>query len=87
MTPHVRVANTFWLRFRGLIGETDPERLSLLIPRCSAVHTFFMRVPIDIHFLDAEENELKVVHGAKPWRFYFGPPGTVSVLELPPRNS
>ena len=76
----LRVANTFWLRLRGLIGERDPERLSLLIPNCSAVHTFFMRVPIDIQFLDAKGEVLRTVH-AKPWRLYFGPPGTESVLE------
>ena len=87
----LRVANTFWLRLRGLIGETDPERLSLLIPNCSAVHTFFMRVPIDIQFLDAEGKVLQTVH-ARPWRVYAGPPRTDAVLERgrparSPRNS
>ncbi|MBV9493945.1 MAG: DUF192 domain-containing protein [Acidobacteria bacterium] len=77
----VRVANTWWSRFRGLIGDRDPR--PLLIPRCASVHTFFMHARIEIRFLDAEERVLRVVERAKPWRFYFGPRGTVSVLEVP----
>jgi uncharacterized membrane protein (UPF0127 family) len=78
----VPVAHTFRQRLVGLMGRRDD--LSLLIPRCSSVHTFFMRSPIDIVFLDAQGVALKVVTRAAPWRVFYGPRGTDSVLELPP---
>jgi uncharacterized protein len=47
-------ARSFRARLLGLAGISDlPPGLALLIPRCSCVHTFGMRFPLDITFLDA----------------------------------
>ena len=61
-----------------------PSSLSLLIPRCSAVHTWFMRSPIDLVFLDDDGLVLSIHEHAPKWRTYSGPRGTRAVLELPP---
>jgi uncharacterized protein len=79
---HAPVARTFFQRLIGLMGRRD--RLFLFIPRCAAVHTWFMRSPIDIAFLDEKSVVLRVEHEAGPWRVFSGPKGTRSVLELPP---
>lgn len=54
----------------------------LLIPRCSSVHTCWMRFPLDIWFLDEEGGPLAVRRGVPPWRFARHR-GATAVLELP----
>src|SRR6201999_4438090 len=50
----VHVARGFATRLLGLAGlRRLPEDRALLIPRCRSVHTFGMRFPIDVVFLDA----------------------------------
>ena len=65
------VAETFLERARGLIGRRglDSGR-GLLIPRCSCIHTFFMRFPIDAAFLDGEGRVVKTVRRVRPWRAF-----------------
>ncbi len=74
----VEQARTYWRRLAGLLAGGD----SLLIPDCAAIHTFFMRRPIDVVFLDDAHRVTATVE-AKPWRAYAGPKGTKHTLELP----
>lgn len=51
----VDVARGFWRRAVGLLDRRGlPEREGLLIPHCSAVHTFGMRFAIDVLFVNDE---------------------------------
>jgi trehalose synthase len=61
---------------RGAAGE------GLLIPRCSAVHTFGMRFALDLVFLDRDGRVRSVRRGVPPRRFV-RERGAVAVLELP----
>jgi uncharacterized protein len=76
------VAATALTRLRGLLGSggLDPGKGLLLRP-ASSIHTFFMRFPIDVVFLDRELEVRKVVPGLGPWRFA-GARGAKSALEL-----
>ncbi len=80
----VRVANTFGTRFKGLIGVTSlPMGQGLHLVPCTSVHTFFMRVAIDVLFLDADLQVIDISHDLQPWgmsRIYFS---ARSALELP----
>jgi hypothetical protein len=77
-----RVATSFALRFRGLMGVAElPPRSGLLLPRTSSVHTHFMRFPIDVVFLNAEWRIVSVVAALRPWRLAAAK-SAVSVLEL-----
>lgn len=79
----VRVAGNWIQRLRGLIGrEALEEGEGLLIPKCSSVHTFFMKFPIDILFLDRDRRVTGTVSRLIPGRFALGPWSTRSVLEL-----
>jgi uncharacterized membrane protein (UPF0127 family) len=78
------VARSAWRRLIGLIGVRDPERLFLLIPDCTMVHTAFMRSAIDILFLDREQRVVRIARSVAPWRMRFGPSTAAAVLELPP---
>ena len=77
------VARSFWARVKGLIGRRGlPPGRGLLILRCNAIHTFFMRFAIDATFYDREDRIVKVVHNIRPWRpFVWGGFRAVKVLE------
>jgi uncharacterized protein len=54
---------------RGLLGKRGlPEGEGLLLQPAGSVHTFFMRFPIDVVFLDAERRVLRVASSVAPWR-------------------
>lgn len=48
----------------------------------SSIHTHFMRFPIDVLYLDKEQQVVKIVAALKPWRFSAGR-GAHSTVELP----
>jgi uncharacterized membrane protein (UPF0127 family) len=49
------LAEKLWTRMRGLLGRSQLEPgEGMLISRTGSVHTFFMRFPIDVVFLDAD---------------------------------
>jgi len=54
------VANDRASRRKGLSGQTHIEG-AFVIPHCRWVHTFGMRIPIDVAYLDANGNVLKTV--------------------------
>ena len=77
------VADTSEKRRTGLLKM---ERLELgaglwIVP-CESVHTFFMKFPIDLVYLDKKRKVRKIRHAVGPWRLsacLFAH----SVLELP----
>ena len=70
-TVNADIAETFWERARGLIGRPAPASgRGLLIPRCNAIHTLFMRYPIDATFLDRRGRVVKCVRNLRPWRLF-----------------
>ncbi|MGN0847274.1 MAG: DUF192 domain-containing protein [Kiritimatiellia bacterium] len=77
------VARSFIARLCGLMGRPAlPAGEGLLILRCNAIHTFFMRFTIDATFLDAEDRVVKVVRGIRPWHpFVWGGWRARKVLE------
>ncbi|MGE5398733.1 MAG: DUF192 domain-containing protein [Chitinophagales bacterium] len=79
----INEARTFWKRFLGLMGQPPKPDQALLIKPCSSVHTFFMRFPIDIIFLDSGNQVLKVIDGLKPWRMTSWVRNSEVVVELP----
>ena len=56
-------------RKRGLLGrESIPDGYAMIIAPCSAVHTFSMRVPLDVMFVTRNGTIMKVYRGLKPGR-------------------
>jgi uncharacterized protein len=81
--PRCSVADTFAARLRGLMGRgrlADGE--GLLIRPASSIHTFFMRFPIDVVFVDRHDSIVKIVPNLRPWRLAWGRKATQTV-ELP----
>jgi len=64
-----QVARTRFERAFGLLGRARLEPGDgMLFPRTRAVHTHFMRFPIDVVFLDADNRVVRVVSRLRPWR-------------------
>lgn len=84
----VRVARKMGERMRGLIGyPPPPPGEGLLIERCNAIHTFFMKYPIDATFLDKNYQVVKTVRNIRPWRMMvFGGFRAKHVLEQASRH-
>jgi len=56
-------------RKRGLLGRTSLDAdTALVIAPCNAVHTCFMRFPIDVVFVARDGRITKTAAGVRPWR-------------------
>ncbi len=63
------VARNPLMRMRGLLGRRGLERgEGLLLQPAGSIHTFFMRFPIDVVFLDGDRRVMRVVPSVRPWR-------------------
>ena len=76
------VAASPFSRMKGLLGRSElrPGEGLLLRP-ASAIHTFFMRFPIDAVFLDRDLRVIDTASEVRPWRFA-ARRGARAVLEL-----
>lgn len=81
----VAVADSWWLRFRGLLARPPLKAgEGLLLLKCGSVHTIGMLHPIDVAFLDAEGLVVRSIARLRPWRVGLGGGQAVHALELPP---
>ncbi|HZU62013.1 MAG TPA: DUF192 domain-containing protein [Solirubrobacteraceae bacterium] len=63
------VADRALSRMWGLLGRRQlPAGEGLLLEPAPAIHTAFMRFPIDVLFLDAYMRVIKIVEAVPPWR-------------------
>jgi uncharacterized protein len=83
----VPVAVTLLSRLLGL-ALLSPGRAGagLLIPRCRSVHTFGMRFPLDLVFLDRGRSPIAVARSV-PANRIVTERGAAAVLELPGREA
>jgi uncharacterized membrane protein (UPF0127 family) len=86
LAQHLRVADTHWSRFCGLMGTNAgsfPAGQGLWIVPSRGVHTFAMRFPIDVIYLDSDKVVVHLEENLKPWRLAPVRLRATSVLELP----
>lgn len=84
LTENAAAAETFAARLTGLLGKTHlPPDYCLILTPCSGIHMFFMKMPLDIAYLDSEGRVLALEPGLAPWRVGKAPRGTRTVLEAP----
>lgn len=84
LAGRVKTASSFAKRLVGLIGTADfPSGMGLLLVPCSSIHTWFMKYPIDVLFLDRNDRVLEAVQSVPPFRLGPVVRGAAKVLELP----
>jgi len=77
------VADTSAKRRKGLLGRDSlPTGHGLWIVPCESVHTYGMRFPIDVLYLDRKKRVRKLRRAMPPWRLSLCL-SAHSVLELP----
>lgn len=84
LADRARLADRFSSRLIGLLNRRhlEPGEGLVLLPG-GAIHMFFMRMAIDVVFVDKEGLVLKTAVNVKPWRLVMAPRHTRYTLELP----
>ena len=69
LAERVEVADRGARRSKGLLGRNglEPGEGMWIVP-CEAVHTFGMRFPIDLVYVDSNKRVRKVRSAVSPWR-------------------
>jgi hypothetical protein len=82
IATRVELAVTRRARRRGLLGRARlaPGAALVLVP-CVAVHTAFMRFPIDVVFVNRQGMAIRAVARLRPWRVAMAA-GAYAVIEL-----
>jgi uncharacterized protein len=76
------IANTPWLRLRGLLGRRSlAPGNGMMIEPAPSIHSAFMRFKFDAVFLSRDLEVLKLVARIPPWRAHAAK-GARKVLEL-----
>jgi uncharacterized membrane protein (UPF0127 family) len=79
-----RLANTFWLRLRGLLGAAPLQKgEGLILVGEKSIHTLFMKFPIDVVYVDQNYTVIRTDANMVPYRL--GPfiRQSAYVLEMP----
>lgn len=64
-----RLADTFWLRLRGLLGTTAlNEGEGLVLVGEKSIHTMFMSYPIDLVYVDKDYRVIRTDINMVPYR-------------------
>ncbi len=78
------LARTFFARGLGLMGRSHLEAgQGLLIYPEWSIHTFFMRFPIDVLFMNKDDCVIGMSQAMPPYRPFAGVWGARYVIELP----
>jgi uncharacterized protein len=84
LAERAELATSSWARFWGLMGRRELSAGSgLVLQPGGGIHTWFMRIPIDVLHVGKNGVVSHVLRGIKPWRF--GPllVGGKQAIELP----
>ncbi|MGA2285848.1 MAG: DUF192 domain-containing protein [Dehalococcoidia bacterium] len=78
------LANNPWKRLVGLLNRShlEPGEGLVLMPG-GGIHMFFMRMAIDVIFVDRDGLVLKTAVNVKPWRVVLAPRRSRYTVELP----
>jgi hypothetical protein len=69
VAEHLEIAATYWSRLKGLqFRRRLTKGRALLIVPCPSIHTFCLRFPLDVAFLNNTGQVVEVRHGLSPWR-------------------
>jgi hypothetical protein len=85
LADRAAAARTFGQRLRGLMRKPPlPPGGGLVLFGDNSIHTFFMRFPIDVLYLDEERRFIRLHESMMPWKA--GPivRGCRCIVELPP---
>lgn len=84
LSRHTFHATRLWDRIRGMIGrDFNGSFDAMVFAACNAIHTFFMRIALDVIFLDRDNRVIGMRRGLKPWHPCIWVLRAKTVIELP----
>lgn len=83
VAEQVEIPKGFWARARLWMGKEKPPAGQAILFHSAAVHTLFMRFPVDVAFFDEKWKTLDVVRGLQPFRGFGPVTGADFVLMMP----
>ena len=84
LAGNASMAVGFFARFAGLMFRKSFEKADgLVLKGCGSIHTFFMKFPIDVVFLDRDLRVTSVGEAVLPWRVFIPETRSTAVIELP----
>lgn len=84
LADNIEVAGNFKKRLKGLIGASALNHGdALILYPCNCIHTFFMKFPIDVLFVNKDAAILHTFENMKPFRFSPIIRASYMVVELP----
>ena len=78
----IKVCNNLFNRFIGLMFKKNID-YGLCFPRCNSIHTFFMKIPIDVIMTDKDYNILYVFNNLTPNKIILPKKNVYYTFELP----
>lgn len=84
LADQATITTSYYGRAKGLLGRRSlPPGEGLIIRPCNSVHCFFMAFSIDVVYVNAAYQVMRIVPDLRPWRV--GPIvfGARDVIELP----
>jgi len=65
----IKIASSFVDRLAGLIFKKSIDKNEgMLFDDCNSIHTFWMRFPLDVIFLESENRIIRIFYSLKPFR-------------------
>lgn len=84
LTQEATYACSFGARLKGLLFRTKlSENEALILSPCTSVHTFFMKFPIDVVFINAKGEIVYLYSNLKPYRLTWLHGSAKLAIELP----
>lgn len=84
LATNAKLAKGFFERLIGLMFKKKLEHgNALIIPYCNWIHTFFMRFPIDVIYINEEYKIVDSIIALKPWNITSPRIKAQHVIELP----
>ena len=82
-----KILARFWEQAKGLMGQDLPDDFMYIFwsesKAKNIVHTWFMRKPIDIIFIDENINVVELMSSVKPWRLILPTKEYMGMIEVP----
>ncbi len=79
-----RLADTFWLRLRGLLGAAPLQKEEgLILVGEKSIHTLFMKFPIDVVYVNKNYQVIRTATNMVPYRLGPFVAQSAYVLEMP----
>ena len=84
LIQQARVADTFWLRLKGLLGSAPLKKQEgLILVGEKSIHTWFMGFPIDVLYVDKDFKVIRADEAMGPYRLGSFISKSAYILEMP----